>query len=249
MKVYLNVFETTPELCQELKDLGFQGVRWGPYRSLDEAPTNLTSFRAAGLETILLLNPPGGPPEALEWCSGARALLADMVEVGNEWDLTFPPEQVRGVWKTYHDVLGDRMITGGISSLSDSALAWASRATRDARFPNIGFHAYRPKKAMVPTDRIIQDIARLRMLSPESRFWNTETGWHTCRFRVSCFKTKRFSEEEVAANLRADIAFHRSAAVESYTVYQLNDGPSEAPEDHFGIRRLDGAWKPSAFIL
>ena len=59
-------------------------------------------------------------------------------------------------------------------------------------------------------------------------------------------KKEQWSDQQVAQFLHERWGFWESYAVAACT-YQLNDGPNpNAADDRYGIRRLDGRWKPSA---
>jgi len=246
MRLYLNVYDypVDHETLEALRTFGWEGLRrdvtW-----LADIQGILAEGNQHQLETILLFNRP--PSECVGWAEAASRILGpeQKVEIGNEWDLKYSPEQAKDCWLRCQAFLGPRMITGGISSLSDKALAWASKALHSS-FENVGFHPYRTTK---PPDRgVIDRINILKAMVPNARLWNTDCGWHTCKSRTGCFSSVQFSEVQVAEFLQTDIRYHEEADVESYTVYQLNDGPNPCPdyESHFGIRRVDGSWKPSA---
>lgn len=253
MKTYLNVFDVPvdDDTLALIKSLGYNGLR-RDVQDMEEIPTILREHSKYDLDLILLLN--ASPPITVEWMPEVKALVGNypaMIEVGNEWDsgrFQASAGAARMAWEDGLRWFGDQMITGGISSLSKDALKWLKGAIGLSQFPNIGFHPYRTTKA--PDSSIVEEIKKLSSLSPLSKLWNTECGWHTCKSKVSCFKSVQFNDIDVANFLRDDMAFHHlSGIVQSYTVYQLNDGTSPNYEDHFGIRRIDGSLKPSAFIL
>jgi len=245
MKLYLNVYDypLPTELLVSLQGLGWGGLR-RDVEIPEEIPGILEEGEIFGFSTILLLNKPPGECESfLRACHSFRDA---MVEVGNEWDTTASPLEAKAAWTACLPLLGEKMITGGITSLSSQALAWLGKALSPI-FPNVGFHPYRTTEPPTPTIR--EDIRKLKALAPASRLWNTECGWHTAKSKVSCFKSVQFDDFQVANFLEKDVAYHQEEDVESYTVYQLNDGPNPKNyEDCFGIRRVDGTWKPSASL-
>jgi hypothetical protein len=251
MKTYLNVYDyNTPEgILNTIKSLRFDGLR-RDVESPNEVDPILQQSIDFNFETILLLNT---TPEITDlWVPFLLAKIETYplpvkVEIGNEWDLNTSPSLAREAWIGARAYLGNNFITGGISSLSNTALSWLKEALGEEIFPNIGFHPYRTTKPA--GEDIIPYLDRLKALSPSSKFWNTECGWHTCKSKLSCFRSVQFDDFQVEEFLRKDIGLHSQEGIESYTVYQLNDGPSSNYEDHFGIRRLDGSLKPSAYVL
>jgi len=248
VKVFLNVYDypTDPETLAAVKRLGYDGVR----RDVPD-PSYISSILAEGsaakLETLLLVN--ASPEVVANWVPELVFLPeSQLVELGNEWDSRYSPEEAKEVWLYANSFLKKQMITGGISSLGNKSLEWLKKAW-DHSFWKLGFHPYRTTEP--PDSGVMERIGMLRKIAPAAQLWNTECGWHTCKSKKSCFRSVQFSEEQVAQFLKEDIEYHQRAFCESYTVYQLNDGPGDCItyENHFGIRRVDGTWKPSAYIL
>jgi hypothetical protein len=248
MKIFLNVYDypADAQTLAAVKRLGYDGVR----RDVPDPnyiPSILEEGSAAKLETLLLLN--ATPSVCRYWAPMLGSFPpGQMVEVGNEWDTKHTAADAKDAWLECLKYLGQRMITGGISSLGNAPLKWLEKAW-DPSFPNLGFHPYRTTEP--PDSGVMERIQQLRRIAPAAKLWNTECGWHTCKSKKSCFRSVQFSEEQVAQFLKEDIGYHEKAFCESYTVYQLNDGPGDCVsyENHFGIRRVDGTWKPSAYIL
>lgn len=251
MKTYLNVFDypVDKETLSLIKSLGYNGLR-RDIQSPSEISLILEECNSHNFELILLLNAP--PPTVVEWMPEIKEKIGNYplkIEVGNEWDGRFyaNPLAAQMAWDDGLVWFGDKMITGGISSLGSKALGWLRVATKNRTYPNIGFHPYRTTQ--VPDPTILTSIQSLRNISPNSLIWNTECGWHTCKSKINCFKSVQFNDEQVATFLSDDLRYHHMSDVESYTIYQLNDGPSSHYEDHFGIRRIDNTLKPSAYVL
>ncbi len=90
---------------------------------------------------------------------------------------------------------------------------------------------------------------------PHSGFANRDREVHWLRAAIGDrpFSVTEFgypdgdmSEEEAARRIRVEFEFWAGKA-DFACLYQLNDG--RGTHEQFGIRRLDGSWKPSAYVL
>jgi hypothetical protein len=69
----------------------------------------------------------------------------------------------------------------------------------------------------------------------------TEFGYHTAPARPLTL-----TDEDVADAVEYDLGFYQARNVQLVCLYQLNDGPGDSYLDKYGVRRLDGTWKPVA---
>lgn len=64
----------------------------------------------------------------------------------------------------------------------------------------------------------------------------SETGFHD--------GAQGWPEEEVAQHMANVRQFYAKHGFDFVVGFQINDGPNQDTESHFGFRRLDGTWKP-----
>lgn len=57
------------------------------------------------------------------------------------------------------------------------------------------------------------------------------------------------SPEQNAIYITQELNFWEQVGARFAIIYQLNDGPSKAQGDHYGLRFFDGTWKPSSKVL
>lgn len=189
------------------------------------------------------------------------------LEIGNEPDIApgyaDHPEQFAEAVCLAHErvqAVSDRflVVTGGISTTGRANLDYLKRAI-EYGLPEdvvIGYHTYRttrqpqePLKGFLSRDA---EFAELKRIAGGREIWNTEIGWHTAQSTIRfgpmkmCKRKIQFSDEQVADFAEREV--HLNAAYGSLGLvwFQLNDGPTDNYEDRFGIRRLDGTWKPVA---
>lgn len=59
-------------------------------------------------------------------------------------------------------------------------------------------------------------------------------------------RRRQWSDDQVAEMVEWEWVFWAEQGARGAALYQLNDGPTNATLDRYGIRRLDGSWKPVA---
>ncbi len=194
--------------------------------------------------------------------------LPAAIEIGNEPDVAAPrwsPARFAEVLRAAHEEIrriSSRaiLVSGGILTTRRSSLDYLS-ATLAAGVPpdcHLGYHTYRETGPDTPHEgfAVRQDeFAALRRVAGERPVWGTEIGWHTAphprylrvfgiRIRIG---SSRYSDDDVARFVLREIELNAAAGSRSCTIYQINDGPDRnSGLDNFGIRRLDGEWKPVA---
>lgn len=251
--------------------LGFDGVRQDiPGPDALDLVDEIATFRTTMFPIFLVGGGKMGVTEQ-DICATAgdvairarRLGLRCAIEIGNEPDIApaWSPERFAGlVLRATEEIqaLNPNVIpiTGGISSTSPEAIKYLRSVMTlldgGGVFPvEIGYHTYRwsPSQPRAGWDARADEFAALHAIAGCRGIWNTESGWHTARERRGLFGlcSRRLSDNEVSDFIDAEIRENYIWGAESYTLYQLNDGPRDTWEDRFGIRRLDGTLKPSAF--
>lgn len=198
------------------------------------------------------------------------------IEVINEPDLgnvsatdyrNHPERFAEAVLRTYDavrevsDTIG--VVSGGISNLNTRGLGYLQHAMASGvAWPSDligGFHRYPetggwPEQAHDGFSSRQAEFERLYTFTGIRRVWCTESGKHTApeTVRSGWFgrKTVQFTDDQVADFFRRERTIQRDSGVDVMTWFQLNDGSDPTnPEHRFGIRRLDGTWKPVASAL
>jgi len=261
MQLSVNAYDLEGVPIDTLADMGWNAAR-RDVTSATEARAVILQHAAVGMGLNLLVNLPPSlvVPVAVNVAmeahdAGSRRRIA--VEIGNEWDIDYSPSEASDAWSRVASMtsgLDITLVTGGISSLSDTALDWLARALPKPPWWQdlvCGFHAYNGNQPINPTTRR-SELSKLHETIGFRSAWNTETGWHQASkskdFPLCWQKKPGLSEDQVLGNLSTDVAIHLEAGIMVYTVYQLNDGPRDTPIDRFGIRAYDGRWKRQAFL-
>ncbi len=254
MHHFVNAYDLEGVPLAELKGMGWRGAR-RDVRTPVEAAYVLNEHQLAGMDALLLVNAP--PAEAVRLAVAICGIYPSpppfAIEVGNEWDQSVDPDEACYAWEQVAKMAPPAVtiVTAGITSLSSDSLSWLRKASLFWS-PDLvcGFHGYTGSTLNEGNRR--SELQQLRSIIGVREAWNTETGWHmaskTKPFPLCWSKAPGLSEEQVLANLTADVRIHAEYGVETYTVYQLNDGPRDAPEDRYGIRATDGRWKQQAVL-
>lgn len=253
-----------------IRSLGFDGIRQNV--PSPEHVGLVDNILESGLHAIFIV-----PVETPDICQTTAHAVAEraaelgrssqaVLEVGNEEDLGGKrwAKDPHG-WAALvsdvctiaasHRFMGP-VVSGGVSSVSHTALRWL-KDSRVSELPvGVGYHQYRSTPPNKPLDGYHSRDEEYRALADAaggSETWCTESGWTTTPhskgwgpFR----QTWAYSDVEVLGFLRAEIALATSYGAQSFTVYQLNDGPDpNNGQDRFGIRRMDGTLKPQSRVL
>jgi hypothetical protein len=189
------------------------------------------------------------------------------VELMNEPDLNGPTpvEYERAVLSMaeHAEDVGVRLWAGCISNLNQRGLRYL-RAAGVKRWPDrvaVSVHWYphgdsnrNAHPGFISRDH---EVAELRALIGDRPWGVSEFGFHTTARKVSWLDRwigvsgAAWTDAQVAAMVAGEWAFWEEAGAVGAVLYQVNDGPSAgsakpAALDTFGIRRLDGSWKPVA---
>lgn len=199
--------------------------------------------------------------------AAAAGLSRVLIEVGNEPDIghvgyaTRPADFAEAIRQTHLAVRAagfqGPVITGGVSNLSPARLAYLEEVVR-AGVPLdavVGFHRYPHRRGpQVPHQGFATreaEWARLQDIAEGRAVACTEFGHHTARRRFGLFGVlrKRVSETTVAEHITFDLEYFRERGAMLAAVYQLNDGPTGAAINRYGVRRADGTPKPAAAAI
>lgn len=92
-----------------------------------------------------------------------------------------------------------------------------------------------------------QEVDTLKALAGDRPWAITESGWHTAQQSKGwwIFKRRwRWTDAQVAACVAVETEFWRAQGASLFVLYQLNDGLNDTPLERYGVRRVDGSWKP-----
>ena len=188
-----------------------------------------------------------------------------VIEIGNEPDIAYGyepnpaafAELMRVGTEAVHAVRGDiSVVSGGIATTNQRGLRYLERAAEHGLPKDIaiGYHTYRttvpPEKAHSGFRNRDAEMTRLKRVAAGRPIWCTEAGWHTAKSQPSgwkFWKKVQFTDAQVADFVEREAAFNAKHGAVAFTVFQLNDGPEQQAYEHrFGIRYLDGSYKPVA---
>lgn len=270
MRYYLNAGFGEPIGASDLaliKSLGFHGVRqdvlhWTQGSLVDE-------IAQANLAAILVLGPEvwSAPAERIKDLAEHvfRMTLDVAFEVGNELDGRVSPREYgqtfakveAGIRSLAPDAT---VITAGIRDCGHGPLGWLRDVISTGLISEqacIGYHTYRATPPGVPREgyrKREDEFDALRLVARGRPLWHTEIGWSTApRKAGGCAglfgKRWSYNDEQVAEFLDYELRVNRDQGAESFTVFQLSDGPKNENEGRFGIRTLDGVLKHSAHVV
>lgn len=231
-----------------LKRLRFTDVRQDMQYVLSPARWNFLrdEFVESGMTPLYIINP--------EQVTYLRP--GDRAELINEPNFSMTAAQYAETWNRISDVIMDNQLTmffGSISNLNKVGITWLREAWNLAltkpthvsihRYPRDG-GVYQPHRGF--QSRFDEVDAVRQIVGSTTTLSVTEFGYHTARrWRWGFFPT-RWNDTDVARMLRVEWGIWETMRIESAYVYQLNDGMSRSYHDKFGIRYINGQWKPSA---
>lgn len=204
----------------------------------------------AGVRPLLIVR-----PEQVGWIPAGTTLDLELL---NEPDLAgwSPEHYATAICVAYAELAGrHRLWVGSVSNCSRERLAWLARVLPQVP-GNLGVTVHRyPKNGGRPSEgqtgfksRLAEFEALRRIVG--ARPWGcSEFGYHGGLQQTGWWfwrKRWRWTEAQVAGFAAMEWQFWEQAGAAFAIWYQLNDGPASDPIDSFGIRRLDGSWKPVA---
>lgn len=235
-----------------LKELGWEGIRMDLQLSSPEiVKAALWNADQAGVETLSIVR-----LEQLPWFPAGSH-----VELRNEPDLEFPntaayADEMRAA-ADLADAYGLRLWVGAISNPNKRGLAYFDAILPTLRdLPStVGFtwHRYTadsgPGESFAAPHQGFDDrAAEVRHITRfiGDRPWAiSEFGYHTAA-RKSCFRSKRWTDDQVATLVSQEFEFWTEMGASFATLYQVTDGPTDTRLDRYGICRFDGTLKPVA---
>lgn len=246
-------------------DLQFDGIRTDVRRPGD-APALVANVVAAGKDAIFIADHRQGAAACLEIVTAiASAIGPDArpemfaIEVGNECDLSGPfvkdPDGFGRLVANAANAVrvlspNTRVVSGGISHCGKDKLKWLKSAIR--HFPAevaVGYHPYRdtgPGEGRPDYGSRGEEFASLAVVVGTHQAWCTEIGWHTAPRK----KRPQWTDGQVEIFLRDELQREKEFGAEVMAIFQIHDGPDPNQYEHrFGIRRVDGALKPSAYVI
>ena len=192
----------------------------------------------------------GATPLIVIWDTARLSLLTDLdVEWQNEMDGDVSPAEYRMTLDDACQKAGAHRVRvwgGVISNLDGDSLAWLN-AVRDAgggwpaNLHGITAHRYgdgtfeNPHRGFSDRDA---EVKWLKAAAARKPIQITEFG----------YPSSDMTEDEQSERIAQEWAFWQRHSLPAY-LYQLNDGPGTFPIDHFGIRRVDGSFKPAAYTV
>jgi hypothetical protein len=170
------------------------------------------------------------------------------IELGNELDLGGLSSKQFGDWvlrnHTWLRAAGytGRVVSGGIFAVQPETLKWLTDAGSTSWPVDIiiAIHRYGdPDSSDKYTSRDAENQAILQA-----------TRGHQVVVTEFGYPTHTSADEAWAAEaVKRDISWFGKLAAPLITQYQLLDGPGTGNIDHFGIKTVDGRWKPGAETL
>jgi hypothetical protein len=173
------------------------------------------------------------------------------VEWTNEPDGDISPSDYFKTFKLACDKAKERGIklwAPAISNLDEDSLKWLNDLRVEGQgWPDglygISVHRYgdgsfnHPHRGFSSRD---SEVKWLKAACQGKPFIVTEVGYPV---------SDPITEEGQAEALKKEFTFWEGHGAEALFVYQLNDGPGNPMHESFGIRRVDGSWKPSAYLF
>ena len=244
-----------PELAVQVHGLGFRGVRCGP--------EGVAAARAAGLRPLVVVM---SIDEIDTWAEGLD--LEFMNEPDGTVDVQMTPQLYAAhAYRFIHKCrqFHARPWVGVVSNTHAAGLEWLRQMLLVLRpDPSVGvtIHRYHPPGARgwwtphVGASSRANEVTQFREIVGDRPWGISEFGYHTApQIKVKWLpkwwpgNTWRWTDEQVAENVRQEWTFWAAQGAEFAVLYQINDGPTNTREDRYGIRYLDGAWKPVAGVL
>lgn len=222
------------DLCLAIATLGVKVCRIAPF-DVDPLPM-IAEVEAAGMQALVIVD----RPEQM------RTLpLSAWVELGNELDGDVKPDAYRAMLDEACAIAierGQQLWAPAISNISQGGLKWLN-AVKGSGWPagltGITAHSYGPFPHAGFSSRDAE-VKWLKAACDGLPFAITECGLAS---------TDGVTEAEQAAFYVDEWAFWQRHGAAFAIAFQLNDGLGTGNEQNFGIRRVDGTWKPSALTF
>ncbi len=170
------------------------------------------------------------------------------VELGNELDLKGVSAEAFGRWiqaatsALRANGYDGRVVSGGIYSTTPEALAYLTRAGVGTWPADVVVAVHRYGD---PDGPVSGYASRLT----ETAAIRATVAGHPLAFTEFGYPSMPSTEAWTLEAVTRDLGWFRQAGATLATLYQFTDGPSAAAIDHYGIKAIDGRWKPVATAL
>lgn len=233
----------------------FQGLRDRKFTAIRQDITKLATYDQLRPILMELRNGPFTPVWIIRPDQLSLFQPNEHVELLNEPNLVMSPQAYAGVCNgVVAQAMAKRvhLYVGSISNLTQPALTWLAQCWALLDIPSVGVSVHRypndggvmsPHRGFSSRDA---EVAALREIVGSNEILVTEFGYHNAwqwRWKIVPF---RWTERQTARMIQTEWDFWCAQKVKGAFLYQLNDGPGRSHLDHYGIRRVDGTWKPSA---
>lgn len=238
--------------CAHIEALGFDGVRIDAQKvtSFKQMRDLLDPVLSAGLWPLVIV----ADGNTCLWLPRGTA-----IEIRNEPDIEGPsPQSYRQLligMREIEKAFGLELWGGCISNLIDRGFTYL-RAIADVLPDRVSVHWYprRPWLYSSGHEGLTRgdEVELLRSIIGGRKFGVSEFGYHTapvCRGWWFWKRCQALTDDQAAQSIKAEWGFWDAYGADFACLYQLNDGPLNVPLDRYGIRRLDGTFKPQAFTL
>lgn len=182
------------------------------------------------------------------------------VELRNEPDLNGPSPadyewEVTPLWDAC-ERLGLFLWAGAVSNLNARGLRYLTEAHVE-RWPalvSVSVHRYAngdspntPHQGFRTRGHEVEELKRII----GTRTWGvSEFGFSTANRATKLdkllWRKRQWTDAQVAEFVAFEFNFWAKQGALGAALYQLNDGPTNTVLDRYGIRRIDGTWKPSS---
>jgi hypothetical protein len=235
-----------------LKEIGVQLVRLD-CKGLDATETALLALEVSdgGMYPLVIV-------DNLEQLNGLPR--GTNIELLNEPDLNGPePEEYEKLVPQFAatcEELGLPLWAGSVSNLNERGFEYLRKANVRGwpSYANVSIHRYpNGNSPLTPHggfDSRYDETATLKILIGQRRWCCTEFGYHTCD-RTEWWQKllgmhRQWTDAQVKEYVEWEWKFWEAEGAASAVLYQINDGPEPDSSERYGIRWVDGAWKPVA---
>jgi hypothetical protein len=229
-----------PEMLEELREFGFIIVRLD-LQKVDDTTAAILAQQVidAGLQPLCTIR----RPSTMQYLP-----TGSLMELGNEPDLEHEGWTVEDYIATANECVAIamthqfRLYLGAVSNLNPRGFNFLRKLPWQNYPPEIccSIHRYpdgdSPENPQAGSCSREDEVIRLRLIVGNRPLACTEVGYHD--------SPSGWTEEQVADHMAWERRFFSDQGFEICSAYQVNDGPSDEPIDHYGFRRASGAWKP-----
>jgi hypothetical protein len=182
-------------------------------------------------------------------------------------DMVTFEDYLEGIFAIHHDARARGFLgaiyAGAPANIGPDWWGWLERTMlKTPPDVDLAFHRYSYKtqddrlRPWPPFASRTEELESLvKIAGATRRIACTEFGYHTAPEQVGLMDavkhgklpyTVKLNDDEMLENLVADLRLYESGLVTDAYVYNINDGPQNVAGDRWGIRRMDGSFKPAA---